>query len=169
MTETSVSDDEKRRVEAEFLRRLQEQMQELSVHDHLVGVLQTLSSLAFQYLGVTRETAGRRDLDQSRLAIDAFRALTDVLAPVRPPDEVALYRSTLSQMQLAFVTALELARQTEPAAEPEVADEPAAATQPEAEAGAADDIDPEPPTGAADDIDPEAAATSGAVPIDEEE
>jgi hypothetical protein len=164
MTETSVSDDEKRRVEAEFLQRLQEQMQELSVHDHLVGVLQTLSSLAFQYLGVTRETAGRRDLDQSRLAIDAFRALTDVLAPVRPPDEVALYRSTLSQMQLAFVTALELARQTEPAAagsaaaaEPEVADEPAAATQPEAEAGAADDIDLE------------AAATSGAGPIDEEE
>jgi hypothetical protein len=154
---------------------LQEQMQELSVHDHLVGVLQTLSSLAFQYLGVTRETAGRRDLDQSRLAIDAFRALTDVLAPVRPPDEVALYRSTLSQMQLAYVTTLEQARQPEPTpspaaeAEPEVAAEPAATMQPEATAGAADDSDSGDADGPADDTDPGDAHADGATPIDEEE
>ena len=189
MAGTSVPDDEKRRVEAEFMQRLQEQMQQLSVYDHLVGVLQTLSSLAFQHLGVTRETAGQRDLEQSRLAIDAFRALTEVLVPLRPSDEVILYRSTLSQMQLAYVAELERGREPEAAVGDEPPAEPAAPKpsrrrspsapltsprqpSPTREPEVPDDTDmtarrrdPRHPT-IADTV---TAAEAGAVPTDEEE
>ena len=172
MAATSVPDDEKRRVEAEFMQRLQEQMQQLSVYDHLVGVLQTLSSLAFQHLGVTPESAGQRDLEQSRLAIDAFRALTEILVPLRPSEEVVLYRSTLSQMQLAYVAELERDRQPDqqgtagqrsappvPPAEPGVSAEPGASAEPGTSA--------EP--GAAEGNDKGTAAAAGADSTDEEE
>jgi hypothetical protein len=135
MAGTSVPEDEKRRVEAKFMERLQQQMQQLSVYDHLVGVLQTLSSLAFQHLGVTRETTGQRDLEQSRLAIEAFRALTDVLVPLRPSDEVVLYRSTLSQMQLAYVAELE--RDREPVAPAGPVSPPPVAAEPDSDAASA--------------------------------
>jgi len=113
-------------IEREFLERLQQEMRRLTVSEQLTGVLQTLSALAFSRLGLTAETAADRDLEQSRLAIDAFKALTEVLAGVRPPDEVALYRSTLAQMQMAYVGQLERRREPQDTAEaPSAQAEPA--------------------------------------------
>ena len=100
---------ERQRIEAEFLERLQQEMSRLTVEDQLVHLLQTLASLAFQHLGLTDYTAADRDLGQTRLAIDAFSALLDVLAPLRPADEVGIYRSTLAQMQMAYVAQLDRA------------------------------------------------------------
>jgi hypothetical protein len=177
MAGTSVPEDEKRRVEADFMQRLQEQMQQLSVYDHLVGVLQTLSSLAFQHLGVTRETVGQRDLDQSRLAIDAFRALTDVLVPLRPSDEVILYRSTLSQMQLAYVAELERGPEPKTATGSAAPQDTDARPAPEPEAPAPTDASPAAgadegnpaEADAIDDGDTTTTAEAAPAPADEEE
>jgi hypothetical protein len=106
---------QRRQIEAEFLERLQEELSRLTVTDHLTQVLQTLPSLAFQHLGVTGETAGDRDLGQSRLAIDAFKALVDVLVRQLTPDEVSLYRSTLAQMQMAYVAQVDRESETDAA------------------------------------------------------
>jgi hypothetical protein len=97
-------DIDRERVEAEFLERLQQEMSKMTVQDHLLHLLRSLPSMAFQYMGIY-QAEGTKDLAQSRLAIDSFRALLDVMAPSRPPEEVAMYRSTLAQMQMAFVTA----------------------------------------------------------------
>ena len=97
---------ERRRVESEFVERMQEEIGRVPVSEHLMAFMASLSSMAFARMGLSPDTEKDRDLDQSRLAIDSFKALVEVLAPVSPPETTGLYRSTLAQMQMAYVSAL---------------------------------------------------------------
>ncbi len=101
-----VEEDRLRAEEAEGLRRLQEELEKLTVGDHLLYMMQSLSALAVGRLGLTPDTTGRRDLEQARLAIDALKALVDVVEATRPAEEMAAHRSVLSQLQLSYVGAL---------------------------------------------------------------
>ena len=92
--------------DAETVRRLQEEIKNLSVGEHLLYMMQSLSALAIERMGLASETALRRDLEQARLAIDAFKALVEVVEPVRPAGETAAHRGMLSQLQLAYVGVL---------------------------------------------------------------
>jgi len=92
--------------EAELAARLQEEIRNLAVSDHLLFMMQSLSALAVGRLGLSGEAAPVRDLEQSRLAIDAFRALMGVLEGVRPAGEMAAHRGMLSQLQLAYAAAV---------------------------------------------------------------
>ncbi len=67
-----------------MLGRLEEQIRRMSVADHLAYMLESLAALATRKLGLTSDTQAERDLDQARLAIDAFRALLPVAEPARP-------------------------------------------------------------------------------------
>lgn len=91
--------------EEELLERLQEEMRQIKVPDYLAHLLVSLSSMAFQRLGLTPDTAADRDLGQARMAVDAFEALVGVLSPGLSQQEASLYRSTLHQMRMAFVRA----------------------------------------------------------------
>jgi hypothetical protein len=93
--------------DAEMMGRLQEEIRNLPVHDHLVYMMHSLSALAVGRMGFEADSAARRDLDQARLAIDAFKALVEVLDRVRPAGEMAGHRGVLSQLQLAYVGALD--------------------------------------------------------------
>jgi len=93
--------------EAEMMQRLQEEIQNLTVSDHLFYMVESLSALAVSRMGLTAETAERRDLDQARLAIDAFKALLEVMERTRPSEAITAHRSALSQLQLAYVAALD--------------------------------------------------------------
>lgn len=104
-----MDDTERRRVEAEFVERMQAELRRVPVADHLTAFMTSLSSMAFLHLGLSPDTAADRDMDQSRLAIDSFKALTEVLAGVASSESVGLYRSTLAQMQMAYVSALGIA------------------------------------------------------------
>lgn len=99
-TESQVDEQE------EAVRRLQAEIERLTVADHLLLMMQSLSALAMNRLGLTEETAGRKDPDQARLAIDAFKALVGVIEGTRPPAEITAHRAVLSQLQLAYVAAL---------------------------------------------------------------
>jgi len=92
--------------EAEMMGRLQEEIQGLKVSDHLLYMMQSLSALAVGRMGLTAETVERRDLEQARLAIDAFKALVEVAERSQSAQELALQRGMLSQLQLAYVGAL---------------------------------------------------------------
>ena len=92
--------------EQEAMRRLQEEIGRLSVADHLLLMMQSLSSLAIDRLGLVPESTARKDLDQSRLAIDAYRALLELLERKMPAEEVNAHRSVLSQLQMAYVGAI---------------------------------------------------------------
>ncbi|MCZ7661646.1 MAG: DUF1844 domain-containing protein [Thermoleophilia bacterium] len=130
----TTADDERRRLEMELLEKLQDEMRRVSVQDYLRQLLMTLSSMAFQHLGLTPDTREDRDLAQSRLAIDAFDALTGVVASQEDSQEATLYRSTLHQMRLAFVTAT--GSEGGPAAEEGGVGEGGQAEQPQKETGA---------------------------------
>lgn len=95
-----------KRGDAEDMARLQEQINNLPVSEHVLFMMQSLSSLAVDRLGLVPEAAARRDPEQARLAIDAFKALLVVLEPVRPTAEIVAHRGVLSQLQMAYVGAL---------------------------------------------------------------
>lgn len=110
MPEEDVSGAEIDRVEAdeqETMRRLQEEIGRLSVADHVLLMMHSLSSLAVDRLGLTPESAARKDPEQARLAIDAFKVLLAVLEGKRPAEEITAHRAALSQLQMAYVGALE--------------------------------------------------------------
>ncbi|OFV83640.1 MAG: hypothetical protein A2W26_01315 [Acidobacteria bacterium RBG_16_64_8] len=100
--------------DAEMMKRLQEQLQSLTVSDHLLYMMQSLSGLAVGRMGLTADTVERRDLDQARLAVDAFKALMELIERARPAEEMAAHRSMLAQLQLAYVGALEGGAPPEP-------------------------------------------------------
>jgi hypothetical protein len=79
----------------------------MTVGEHLVTMMQSLAALAVRKMGATPETAGERDLEQAKLAIEAFRALLALVEPTRPEGEMRAHRQMLSELQLAYVQALE--------------------------------------------------------------
>lgn len=93
--------------EAKIVQQWQEEIRNLPVSEHLLYMMHSLSALAVGRLGLTADTSARRDLDEARLAIEAFKALMEVEEQVRPQGETNIHRETLSQLQLAYVTAVD--------------------------------------------------------------
>lgn len=89
--------------ESELLGKLQDEIRRMTVSDHLAYMMESLAALAARKMGATPETRGESDLEQARLAIDAFRALVQVVGPVRSQSDMAIHRGMLSQLQLAYV------------------------------------------------------------------
>ena len=134
--------------EAEMMARLQEEIRNLPVADHVVYMMHSLSSLAVGRMGVMPDSQAQRDLDQARLAIDAFKALVEVMERAKPVPEMAAHRGMLSQLQLAYVGALDAAstRTADGAgAAPESTDVPPGSESIAEEHGAAPDGAPEDP------------------------
>lgn len=136
--------------DAEMMQQLREELKSLTVADHLLFMMHSLSALAVDRMGLTEQAGGRRDLDEARLAIDAFKALLDLLGTTRPPEEMAAHRSVLSQLQMSYVAMLGR-DEAEEEASGEAADKPSGGP---AEATA------EAPTASAAEADTEAAAAA---------
>ena len=101
------------RTAADMVAALEDEMRAISVSDYLAYLMQSISVMGLRRLGLSAEAAGDRDLEQSRLAIEAFRALLGVIEGTRAPEEVALHRAMLSQLQLAYVAALDVRSEPE--------------------------------------------------------
>jgi hypothetical protein len=105
---TAVAEEEDKRLEADeaaMMRQLREELQNLTVSDHLLFMMHSLSALAVDRMGLSGDD-GRRDLGEARLAIDAFKALVELLERTRPAKEMAAHRSALSQLQFSYVGVL---------------------------------------------------------------
>jgi hypothetical protein len=76
-------------------------LRELKISDVLVQTLSTVSSLAYDRLGEER-----RDLEQARLAIEALRALTPVLAGSIPAQLARDLDQVTASLQLAYAAAV---------------------------------------------------------------
>jgi hypothetical protein len=92
--------------EEELMERLQAEIRNLPVADHLLYMMHSLSALAVGRMGLAPDAQGEKDLAQARLAIDAFKALLDVVDRARP-GQAAAHRGMLSELQIAYVSALE--------------------------------------------------------------
>lgn len=81
-------------------QELLDALRQLKVADLLVQTLSTISSLAYHRLAEEH-----RDLEQARLAIEALRALTPVLAGAVPPELVRDFEQVTANLQLAYASA----------------------------------------------------------------
>jgi hypothetical protein len=88
-----MSDDERRAIE---------ELARLRVEGVVAGVVSTLHSAAILRLGLLREAAEHRDLQQAALAIDTIAALVPVAERALPPASVGELRAALAQLQLAY-------------------------------------------------------------------
>ena len=113
----------------EHARALREQLKSLHSFDLVYEMMVSLVSFGYQKLGLTGETAELRDLGDAHFAIEALGALLRVTDGEAGDAYTRDLHSTLAQMQLGYVQALELFGQgaPEPAAEPTAPAEPQAA------------------------------------------
>ena len=80
--------------------QLREALQKIRVSDVLVETMQGLASLGYHRLN-----AETRDLDQTRLAIDALKAIGGVLDGVVPPELTRDFNQVVANLQLAYASA----------------------------------------------------------------
>jgi hypothetical protein len=85
----------------ELLEQLETEFKNLKVSDLLVQTVIGLSSLGYRSLD--EET---RDLEQAHLAIEALRALVPVLEGSVPEQATRDFQQLVSNMQLAYATAV---------------------------------------------------------------
>jgi hypothetical protein len=95
------SPEEQERLAEEFA----EALRQLKVEDVLIQTLVTVSSIGYRRLGLTEDTKEDRDLEQSRLAIEAMNAITPVLERFVPEELVRDFRSSVANLQLAYAKA----------------------------------------------------------------
>jgi hypothetical protein len=146
--EARVMNDEER------ARAMREQLKSLHAFDLAYEMMVSLVTFAYQKLGLTGETAELRHLDDAHYAIELFGALLNVSEREHGGDELRDLRSTLANLQLGYVQALEL-EGTQPAE---------AVTEPAKAAAEADEAAVEPNEAAAETVAQEQAAESAAAP-----
>ena len=83
-------------------QELLDALSRLQVADLLVQTLSTVSSLAYHRLAEEH-----RDLEQARLAIEAIRALVPVLSGSIPAELQRDVEQVLTNLQLAYASAVE--------------------------------------------------------------
>ena len=81
--------------------QLREALEKITVSDVLVETMQGLASLGYHKLNP--ET---RDLEQTRLAIEALRALGGVLDGVVPAELTRDFNQVVANLQLAYASAV---------------------------------------------------------------
>jgi hypothetical protein len=80
--------------------QLKEALAKIKVADVLVETMQGLASLGYHRLN-----AETRDLEQTRLAIEALKAIGDVLEGVVPADLTRDFNQVVANLQLAYASA----------------------------------------------------------------
>ena len=89
----------------EELRAIEAEMEKLTVDDVLLQTLVTLINLGARKAGLAsppEEEAPKRDLEQTRQAIDGARALLPLLE-ARHGEQLGPVKDALSRLQMAFV------------------------------------------------------------------
>jgi hypothetical protein len=89
----------------EELRAIEAEMEKLTVDDVLLQTLVTMVNLGARKLGLAAppgDQEPKRDLEQTKQAIDAARALVPLLEP-RHGQELAPVKDALSRLQMAYV------------------------------------------------------------------
>lgn len=92
------------KTEAEILEEIREAMSKTPVKDFVMQFLMTLSSLAYQRLGIYQDPGKASvDLNQARLAIDCYGALVESLKSSLTEEEDKTLNNVLSSLRLAYI------------------------------------------------------------------
>lgn len=88
---------------------MREQLKQLRVADLAYDMMVSLITVAYQKLGLTEQTRDLRDLPGAHLAIELLRASLLVMEKEEAAERYRDLRSTLAQMQLGYVQAMQAA------------------------------------------------------------
>lgn len=89
--------------EEELRRRIEEAMEKITVTDVVIDMMVSLSSLAYQRMGVPKEVNEKyRDMDQARMAIDCLDALLKILEGRAPEEMLKSLTGTVDNLKLNF-------------------------------------------------------------------
>ena len=89
--------------EEELRRRLEEAMEKITVTDVVVDMMISLSSLAYQRMGIPHEVNEKhRDLDQSRMAIDCLAALVNTVEGRVPAEILDPLKGNVDNLKMNF-------------------------------------------------------------------
>jgi len=89
--------------EEELRKRIEEVMEKVTVADIVLDMMISLSSLAYQRMGIPHEVNEKfKDMEQARLAIDSLEALCNAMEGRVPAEQVEPLKSTLSNLKLNF-------------------------------------------------------------------
>jgi hypothetical protein len=91
---------EREPTEQELAEQFREELKRIKVVDLLVQTLYTVSSLGYHRL-----SGEAKDLEQTRLAIEALKALVPVLEGSAPPEALRDFKQVLANLQLAYADA----------------------------------------------------------------
>ena len=87
--------------EDELRAAYEEQLKRIRVEDVLIQTVVSLINLGGRKAGLSEDTAGEKDLEQVRQAIEGTRVLLPLVEEVLGPD-AAQIRTALSQLQIAY-------------------------------------------------------------------
>lgn len=89
--------------EEELRKRIEEVMEKVTVADIVLDMMISLSSLAYQRMGIPHEVNEKfKDMEQARLAIDCLDALCGVLDGRVDPEMIEPLKSTCANLKLNF-------------------------------------------------------------------
>lgn len=91
--------------EAELREKIEEHFRAQPVGEVLMQFLIGLSTLAYVKMGITEDSKQYRDLEQARLAVDAFKALLDTAGPRLESQDASALAGALASMQITFAKA----------------------------------------------------------------
>jgi len=87
----------------ELRKRIEEAMEKITVADVVLDMIVSLSSLAYQRMGIPKEVNEKfRDMEQAQLAIDSIDALLKVLDQSLPEDALKPLSGTLDNLKMNF-------------------------------------------------------------------
>jgi hypothetical protein len=126
--------------EEEIRARLEEELKRIRVEDVLIQTVVTLINLGGQRLGLTEQSRETRDPGQTRIAIEAVRALLPLVEASEGAEAARPVRDALAQLQMAY------AREAGGEAPPAAAEQAPSGDAPAPQAGEAPPTrQPEPP------------------------
>jgi len=89
--------------EDELRVRIEEMMEKITVADIVLDMMISLSSLAYQRMGIPAEVNQKfKDMDQARMAIDCVDALANALEGKVPAEQVEPLKSTIANLKMNF-------------------------------------------------------------------
>jgi len=87
----------------ELRRHIEEAMEKITVADVVLDLMVSLSSLAYQRMGIPHEVNEKfRDLEQARMAIDCLDALVKTLEGRVPPEALDPLSSTVTNLKMNY-------------------------------------------------------------------
>jgi len=111
--------------EEEMRAALEEELKRVRVEQVVTEATVSILNVAVLRAGLVPGSEGERDLDQTRMGIEAVRALLPLVEQALGAEQARPIRDALSQLQMAYAQAVQAggADAAEPAAAPEASSE----------------------------------------------